>query len=285
MRRLITRLLAITPAFFVILFYGEEKVDALLVFSQVILSLQLGFAIIPLIHFVSNKVTMGKFVIGNVTKVAAWLIAAVLIYLNCKMLLNEVSGIFTDGVLYQQILVSIAGLIFMLLLGYIIFQPVIYKPKVSSSIEIHKLKPEAPQLKIPQFKKIAVALDFTNSDDKLISYAMGQGNKLTQYLLIHIVESASANLLGNQSDDFETRKDQEKLDFYIDHLKSKGFSVEGNLGYKKRAKEIVRLVKENNVDMLVVGAHGHTGLKDFIYGETINTVRHELKIPVLVVHF
>lgn len=284
MRRLITRLLAITPAFIVILIYGEEKVDALLVFSQVVLSLQLGFAIIPLIHFVSNKITMGKFAIKPITKIAAWIIASVLIYLNCKMLLNEVSGIFTDGLLYQQVLVSVAGLIFILLLAYIIFQPLIYKPKIAPSIEIHKLREVAPKLEIPEFKKIAVALDFTNSDDKLISYAMGQGNKSTEYLLIHIVESASAKLLGNQSDDFETRKDQEKLDFYIGHLKAEGFAVEGNLGFKNRAKEIVRIVKEANVDMLVLGAHGHTGLKDFIYGETINSVRHELKIPVLVVH-
>lgn len=284
MRRLITRLLAITPALIVILVYGEDKVDALLVFSQVVLSLQLGFAIIPLIHFVSNKATMGNFAIKPLTKIVAWIIATVLIYLNCKMLINEVTGIFTDGLLYQQIIVCSAALIFILLLGYIILQPFIHKPKISPSIEIHKLKEDAPRLEIPEFKKIAVALDFTNSDSKLISYAMGQGNRKTEYLLIHIVESASAKLLGNQSDDFETRKDQEKLDFYIDHLKAEGFSVQGNLGFKNRAKEIVRLVKENEVDMLVLGAHGHTGFKDFIYGETINSVRHELKIPVLVVH-
>ena len=56
------------------------------------------------------------------------------------------------------------------------------------------------------------------------------------------------------------------------------------IGYGNRAKEIVRTVRESNADMLVIGAHGHAGIKDFIYGETINTVRHELKIPVLIVH-
>ncbi len=73
------------------------------------------------------------------------------------------------------------------------------------------------------------------------------------------------------------------MEFYIQSLQAKGFQADGAIGFKKRAKEIVRLVKEQKADMLVVGAHGHTGLKDFIYGETINTVRHELKIPVLVV--
>ncbi len=76
LRRLITRLIAIIPAFFAILIYGETEADTLLVFSQVILSLQLGFAIIPLIHFVSDKSTMGKFAIKGITKIAAWLIAS-----------------------------------------------------------------------------------------------------------------------------------------------------------------------------------------------------------------
>jgi manganese transport protein len=63
-----------------------------------------------------------------------------------------------------------------------------------------------------------------------------------------------------------------------------GLYSEGFLGFGNRAKEIAKMVKANNADMLVVGAHGHTGLKDFIYGETVNTVRHELKIPVLIVN-
>src|SRR5690606_12996609 len=63
LRRLLTRLVAIIPALIVIMVAGEEKIGELLVFSQVLLSLQLGFAIIPLIHFVSDKHTMGSFAI------------------------------------------------------------------------------------------------------------------------------------------------------------------------------------------------------------------------------
>jgi manganese transport protein len=100
---------------------------------------------------------------------------------------------------------------------------------------------------------------------------------------MHIVESASAKLWGSQSDDYETRKDHAQLDSYVNQLKEKGFNATGLLGYRNRAKEIVRLVKESNADMLVVGAHGHTGIKDLIYGETVDSVRHALKIPVLMV--
>ena len=97
-------------------------------------------------------------------------------------------------------------------------------------------------------------------------------------------ESASAKLFGKESDDYETNKDEEHMNAYINKLRNDNIKVDGILGYRNRAKEIVRIVKENNADMLVVGAHGHSGIKDLIYGETINSVRHDLKIPVLVVN-
>ncbi|MBC7587116.1 MAG: Nramp family divalent metal transporter, partial [Chitinophagaceae bacterium] len=94
LRRLITRLIAIIPAVLVILIYGDSKVDALLVFSQVILSVQLGFAVIPLIHFVSDKKEMGEFAIKPLTKIAAWLVAGILIYLNVNNLVVQGIEIF-----------------------------------------------------------------------------------------------------------------------------------------------------------------------------------------------
>ncbi len=284
LRRLITRLVAIIPALIVILIYGEENVDALLILSQVILSLQLGFAIIPLIQFVSNRKKMGKFAINPITKMAAWAIASVLVFLNLKMLVNEMSDVFTDGMLWQKILVVLGGLICLFLLVYIIIHPFITKTKKQASIKIH---PEANRfrgLNIPRFYKIAIALDFSEHDEKLLAYAIGQGKEDTHYLLIHVVESASAKLFGDESDDYESRKDKERLDSYVAELQARGFTAEGFLGYKNRAKEIVRIAKGVNADMMVMGAHGHTGLQDFIYGETVNTVRHELKVPVLIVN-
>lgn len=284
LRRLVTRLIAIIPALIVIVIYGEENVDPLLVLSQVILSLQLGFAIIPLIHFVSDKKTMGNFVISPATKITAWIIAAILVFLNLKMLINEASGVYQANALFPKVIVSIIGLLFLILLVYILIYPVIIKKKKAASIEMHPALNTFNNFIIPEFNKIAIALDFTENDEKLLSFAIGQGKKGTQYLLVHIVESASARLLGDNSDDYETRKDKERMDLYIARLKQRGLNVDGFLGFRNRAKEIVRIVKGADADMLVVGAHGHTGLKDFIYGETVNTVRHELKIPVLIVN-
>lgn len=284
-RRLVTRLLAIIPALIVILVYGEEKIDALLVLSQVILSLQLGFAIIPLIHFVSDKKTMGKFAISTLTKIAAWVIAGILVFLNFKMLVNESAGIFMNSALAPKIMVIIFAIAFICLLLYILLHPFFSKHLDKAPIQIHPEKTLLKELVIPQFNKIAIALDFSVHDEKLLAFAIGQGKKDTSYLLIHIVESASAKMLGHESDDYETRKDKETLEAYVQQLNALNLQAEGQLGFRNRSKEIVRIVKTMEADMLVLGAHGHTGLKDFIYGETVNSVRHELKIPVLVVNF
>ena len=283
-RRLITRLLAIIPALLVIIIYGEQKVDALLVLSQVILSLQLGFAIIPLIHFVSDKKTMGKFVINPFTKMLAWVIAAVLVYLNIKMLINEAAGVWAGDAEGPKIFLVLAGLLFLTLLGYILVFPLFNKLHKTGSIQMHSDLNAINNLIIPQFKSIAIALDFSENDQKLIAFAIGQGREDTRYTLLHIVESASARLLGTDSDDYETRKDQERMDSYVQMMQQRGLNASGHLGFKKRSKEIVRIAREVNADMLVAGAHGHTAFKDLVYGETVNTVRHELNIPVLIVN-
>ena len=176
-----------------------------------------------------------------------------------------------------------AGLFFLGLLVYIIIEPFLSKKIKEVSIQIHPAASQLKELIIPSFSKIAIALDFSENDEKLLAYAIGQGKENTHYLLIHVVESASAKLLGKESDDYETRNDKEQMDSYVLQLQQRSIIAEGYLGYKNRAKEIVRIAKGANADMLVMGAHGHTGLKDFIYGETVNTVRHELKIPVLIV--
>src|SRR3984893_18393 len=86
MRRLITRVLAITPAVIVIGFAGERKVTALIVLSQVILSFQLPFAIIPLIQFTGDRAKMGPLVNSRPTKVVAWVVAMVILFFNGELL-------------------------------------------------------------------------------------------------------------------------------------------------------------------------------------------------------
>ncbi len=285
LRRLLTRIVAIIPAVIVILIYGEAEVEALLIMSQVVLSLQLGYAIIPLIHFVSDKKTMGKFAIKPLTKIAAWAIAIVLIILNIKMLLNEIEGYFTADATLPKIIIIVSGLFFALLLIYITVEPFFKKKQVKkANVSMHSSAKIITDLQPPVFNKIAVALDFSESDAKILYFALGQGHKDTAYILIHIVESVAAALNRDMSDDYETRRDLLHLEEYVAQLKEKNIVAKGILGYKDRVKELVKITKECEAELLVMGGHGHKGLKDIMYGETANAVRHDLKIPVLMVN-
>ena len=285
MRRLLTRLLAIIPAILVIAIAGEHEVDSLLVLSQVILSMQLGFAIIPLIHFVSDKKTMGEFAIKPYVQFIAWLVTAILVYLNIRMVLNEAGDVFSkSGNIVWEILIIAGGAVFIGLLVYIIIHPIISKRTKTTSIQLHPQIEGLQQLTIPTYKKIAVALDFGQHDDTLLAHAIGQGQGQAEYVLIHVVESVPARLLGKESDDFETRNDEARLQSYVQQLHEQGLTATSHLGFRNRAGEIIRIIRESHADMLVIGAHRHSGIKDWLYGETINSVRHEINIPVLVVN-
>ncbi len=284
-RRLMTRLIAIIPTLIVILVNGEKNIDSLLILSQVILSLQLGFAVIPLILFVSDKKSMGVFVIKPLIKAVAWLVTSVLVYLNMQMVTEQAgSYLATPGHLIWKTVIILGGLLFVALLIISVVYPLMGRRRRNMADQFH---PEASGLKeiaVPLYNKIAVALEFSEKDEKLLSYAIGQANKNSSFVLIHIVESVPARLLEKESDDLETRTDQEHIDFYTQRLKQMGHEAIGVLGFNRRSREIVRISKETQADMLVIGAHGHSGIKDWFYGQTINSVRHELSIPVLVVH-
>ncbi|KAG4075227.1 hypothetical protein HA402_015474 [Bradysia odoriphaga] len=284
LRRLITRLLAIIPALLVILIAGDEEVGALLVFSQVLLSLQLGFAIIPLIHFVSDKKTMGIFAIKPVTKVFSWLVTILLVYLNMRMVLSEVIDYMSGtGNILVDILILTACAGFVVLLLITIIYPLRRRYREDAAAGIHTTQVSLGEMEKPSYQRIAMALDFSQRDKDIVTNAIAHGNEHTQYILIHIVESASAKYFGKDSDDLETRRDQEQLDTYIALLKSRNINARGVLGFRRRAREIARIVHEENADFLVLGGHGHRGFKDWLYGETANQVRHQVKIPVLVV--
>lgn len=91
LRRLITRLVAIVPALVVAILYGEKGASDLLVLSQVILSLQLSFAVVPLVTFTSDKLKMGRFVNPAWVRVVSWTVAVIIISLNAYLLWDTVT--------------------------------------------------------------------------------------------------------------------------------------------------------------------------------------------------
>jgi manganese transport protein len=92
LRRLVTRLLAVVPAVIVISFYGEQQATKLIVASQVCLSLQLGFAVWPLVRFTSDRAKMGEFANPPWLKGLGWVSALLIIGLNLKLLVDIVGS-------------------------------------------------------------------------------------------------------------------------------------------------------------------------------------------------
>jgi len=282
-RRLITRLLAIVPAVITLLVAGDAMVDEMLVFSQVLLSMQLAFAVIPLILFVSDRHKMGSFAIGNVTKAAAWLIAIVIVVLNLKLVMETVTQWMaaTNNLLVQAlILAGVAGLIILLLITF--FFPIVRAKRHADSNIHENIQVASLHTDAKPFNKIALALDYSDKDRKVIQYALQMANENVQFVLIHIVESVSARMMGNEAQDQEALRDQEQLDKYVQFFAERRHKATGVLGFKKRSSEIARIIKDQDCDLLIIGSHGHKGIGDWVFGETINTVRHMIHIPVFI---
>jgi manganese transport protein len=285
MRRMITRLLAIVPAVLAISFLGEEVTGKLLILSQVVLSLQLGFAIIPLIHFVSDKRRMGKLAIGSTIKLLSWLCAIIIVSLNVKLVLDEVrmwlSQSDSPTIIWLTVVPIVAGAGFLLL--YVTFVPFVKKSLRESIMSPHATLEIFKEFETKKFDRIAVAVDYSQMDEHAIEYALSIGSKDAEYLLIHIVESAGALVLGEEIRDLESADDEERLILYAGELQNKGLKVRTHLGFGSPKRRIPEAVDDFGADLLVLGAHGHRFFKDLIFGTTVESVRHNVKIPVFIV--
>jgi manganese transport protein len=286
-RRLITRMLAIVPALFTVIYFGESGTGKLLVLSQVVLSLQLGFAIIPLIHFVSSKKLMNGFEIKWPLRIASWFITIIIVGLNGKLVYDEITGWLTttENPIYIWTLVIPAAIGAAVLLIYITFKTTVKDIKLEKRKMVpHILDAKVDELAQPlSYKKIAIPVDFSTSDEKSISAALQLGGKDAEYTLIHIVETPGAMIYGDEIDDYETESDEAFLNKYKEKLDAKGFKVSVELGFGSPKKIIPKIVNAADFDLLVLGGHGHSGLKDLLFGTTVDSVRHRVNIPVFIV--
>jgi manganese transport protein len=287
LRRLITRLIAIIPAYVVILMYGEGKTGELLVFSQVVLSLQLGFAVIPLIHFTSDKEKMGVFAIKPWVKIAAWIIAFIIVSLNVKLVLQEIQGWLANAgenewMIWMLVIPICTGTGVLLL--YITFKPLFDQRRLEkNALAPHGTASVLEPLIKPNYQRVAITIDFSKVDSVSISNAVAQGGKEATYLLVHIVETAGAIWYGSEIADRESDDDKAALKNYAEQLQQQGYHVQFEIGYGNPKQIIPEIVTRFNSDLLVMGAHGHKWAKDLIFGTTVDTVRHRVDIPVLIV--
>ncbi len=283
LRRLITRLLAIIPAFCTILYFGEDALGGLLILSQVVLSLQLGFAVIPLIHLTSDRKKMKEFTIRPWVKILAWLSAAAIVALNIQLVIEEIRGWMkeADGWYLYFLVIPIAIAIGLLLL-YIFIYPFLSRKQRGGNVPHGDALAISPIEKI-NYSRIGIPVDFSKNDRNTIRHALIQGGKQAHYYLIHIVETAAARYHGESAMDHETKTDMENLEKYATNLSELGYMAYPQIGFGHAATAIAEISRDNEIQLLVMGAHGHKGIKDLIFGTTVDSVRHRVEIPVLIV--
>ncbi|WP_184542914.1 Nramp family divalent metal transporter [Mucilaginibacter sp. FT3.2] len=286
LRRLLTRVLAITPAVFTILYYGEDALGSLIILSQVVLSLQLGFAVIPLIHFTSDKKRMGNFAISLKVKILAWASAALIVALNGKLVYEQIGdwlkGNPSADIWIYTIVVPIVIAIVLLLI-YVFLRPMLYKHADHPAYIPHGIANAITELDAVTYKHLAITIDFSKNDNDCLRHAIMQGGKQATYTLIHVVETAGARYYGGQVMDNETQSDADNLDKYVQAMQKLGYNASAEIGYGSPAGAIAEIVNKTGIDFIVMGSHGHKALKDLIFGTTVNSVRHMVNVPVLIV--
>jgi manganese transport protein len=289
LRRFVTRCLAITPAALTLYLAGDAGTYQLIIFSQVIINFQLPFAVIPLVHFTSDKKRMGKFANGAWLKVAAWFSAAFILVLNAWLVWDEAAGWITHSGSYRLLVALgcvLGSVAFAALLVVTGFWPWLRKgPIPATRVAVTVPGESAPVFPIRTYSSILVPLDHSESDQEALGNALAlarmHGSKL---ILLHVEEGIPSQLFGSLSSTAEITEGQDYLRNIVSSLREQNVNVEVVVRHgKSPAREIAQAVQDVQPDLVVMASHGHSGLKDLIFGTTINSLRHRVNVPLLIV--
>jgi manganese transport protein len=288
LRRLITRSIAIIPAALTIRFLGDKSTLDLLLLSQVIISMQLPFAVIPLIHFTNDRARMGPFANRGWVKVLAWSCAAVILGLNFWLAGQAIGDWLANAGPWRTAILLViipATLGLAVLLAWVTLEPAIRawgRKYGRAPVVLPEASATAAAL---VYHRILVTLDHTALDQLAVGHAaaMAKIHDAKLYLL-HVEEGVTSQVYGPASSTAEVEAGEQYLERIAQLLRDQGLTVETAISHSPRPdREIVRYAKEVQPDMVIMGAHGHGGLKDLIFGNTINPVRHHLEVPMLIV--
>jgi manganese transport protein len=177
-----------------------------------------------------------------------------------------------------------AGAVIALLLVLVTFEPWMLRRAGRSA----NMVPEASvggAAEAPVYRRILVPLDHTDLDRLATSHAAAMAKLYgAKIYLLHVEEGVTSQLFGEESSTAEVAAGEMYLEKIAQALRDQGVEVEAAVSHSgSPKKEIVRYAREIHPDLVIMGAHGHGGLKDLIFGTTIDPVRHELQLPMLIV--
>jgi manganese transport protein len=290
LRRLITRAMAIIPAAAVIWIAGEQATFGLLLLSQAILSMQLPFAIVPLIHFTSDRRRMGSFASPVWVRALAWVSALIIIGLNFRLAFQAVGQWLENAGTWRTLVWFItipAGIGLSLLLLWVTLEPLISRwiRRFGRAPVTLPAAAEAEAAAAPVYQRILVPLDHTALDQLAINHAAAMAKLYgAKVYLLHVEEDVTSQVYGKASSTAEVEAGEHYLETIARSFREQDIPVETAVGHSSSPKkEIIRYAREIHPDLVIMGAHGHGGLKDLIFGNTINPVRHHLDVPILIV--
>ena len=282
-------MLAIIPAAITIYLAGDSSVFKLLILSQVILSMQLPFAVIPLIHFTNDPQRMGAFANARWVRWLAWITAAIIVVLNIRLAAMTLSEWFAAAGPWQTLLWIVAVPVVLgiaLLLVWVTAEPLVRRwIRTRGRAAISLPDTAGTEAAAPVYQRILVPLDHSALDRLAVGHAAAMAKQYgARVYLLHIEEGVTSQVYGEQSSTAEVQAGQQYLENLADSLRNQGVSVETAIAHSlSPSKEIVRYATQVQPDLVIMGAHGHGGLKDLIFGNTINPVRHHLSVPMLIV--
>jgi manganese transport protein len=288
LRRLITRSIAIVPAALTIYFAGEKATYGLLILSQVILSMQLPFAVIPLIHFTSDRSRMGAFASPGWVRALAWITAAIIVGLNLRLAEMEVSQWVAGSGAWRPVVLLVTiptALLLLALLLWVSFEPALTRRRLGTALATLPETAGAASEATPAYQRILLTLDHTALDRLAVAHAAAMARLYGAKLyVLHVEEDVTSQVYGKDSSTAEVEAGEEYLERIAQSLRDQGIAVETAISHSgSPGKAIVRYAQEIHPDLVIMGAHGHGGLKDLIFGTTINPVRHALAAPMLIV--
>ena len=143
----------------------------------------------------------------------------------------------------------------------------------------------APVFPSRAYSNILVPLDHSDADHEALGNALALARMHdSRIILLHVEEGVTSQMFGSLSSTAEIAEGQDYLTHIVSSLRQQNVSVEIVVRHGKNpAEEIARAVEDLQPDLVIMASHGHRGLKDLIFGTTINAVRHRVKVPLLIV--
>jgi manganese transport protein len=288
LRRLVTRSVAIVPAVITIVIMGDQGTYKLLILSQVILSMQLPFAVIPLVQFTSDRKIMGEFASPVIVKVLAWATTLVIVGLNVKLVVGTLTAWIEESAhpwLVGGIAVPAACAVAALLV-IVILQPFLGRLRTLAPPTEPAFEGLAalPPVGVRSYRKIAGALGADPKDLPALDHSLTLARTFgAEIVLVHVAEGFGPRFFGGESTDQETVDDTLYLRRLRERAESQGVRTSVRLLHGDPPAELARMVDSEGIDLLVMGAHGHGMFGDILYGSTISPLRHAIRIPILIV--